>query len=149
MPPSELLTSARCIVRTPTGLVACRSPDGWHTWPGGRLEPGETPRQAACREVAEETGLRLDPRQLAPVGFLHYRHLGPQPPDYRPYPDFAQLVFWARVDRGPDPAWSDLDAWELECREVPATDLSTLDLNPVQAAFAGHVLGEAHADRRR
>ena len=31
----------------------------WHNWdfPKGAIEPGETPRQAALREVAEETGL--------------------------------------------------------------------------------------------
>ncbi|WP_229799020.1 NUDIX hydrolase [Planomonospora parontospora] len=31
----------------------------WRGWvpPGGRVEPGETPREAACRELAEETGV--------------------------------------------------------------------------------------------
>jgi 8-oxo-dGTP pyrophosphatase MutT (NUDIX family) len=39
----------------------------WFT-PGGGLDPGETPAQAAARELAEETGLRLDPGELgAPV----------------------------------------------------------------------------------
>ncbi|MEV0722660.1 NUDIX hydrolase [Micromonospora purpureochromogenes] len=39
----------------------------WFT-PGGGLDPGETPAQAAVRELAEETGLRLAPGELgAPV----------------------------------------------------------------------------------
>ena len=34
--------------------------DRWWFTPGGGLEPGETPRDAALREVKEETGLTLD-----------------------------------------------------------------------------------------
>jgi 8-oxo-dGTP diphosphatase len=36
--------------------------------PGGKLEPGETPRAAAIREVEEELGLRLLPDQLQDLG---------------------------------------------------------------------------------
>jgi 8-oxo-dGTP pyrophosphatase MutT (NUDIX family) len=38
-------------------------PTFWIT-PGGALDPGETVEQAALRELAEETGLVLDPQQL-------------------------------------------------------------------------------------
>ncbi len=39
----------------------------WFT-PGGGLDPGESPAAGAARELAEETGLRLDPADLgAPV----------------------------------------------------------------------------------
>ena len=38
-------------------------PTFWIT-PGGALDPGETVEQAAVRELAEETGLALDPARL-------------------------------------------------------------------------------------
>lgn len=38
----------------------------WWFTPGGGLEPGETPRDAAMREVHEETGIRL-PSVAGPV----------------------------------------------------------------------------------
>lgn len=40
----------------------------WWLTPGGGLDPGESPAQAAARELAEETGLLVDPAELgAPV----------------------------------------------------------------------------------
>jgi 8-oxo-dGTP pyrophosphatase MutT (NUDIX family) len=38
--------------------VVHRVKQGDWSWPKGKLEPGETPEQAALREVEEETGLR-------------------------------------------------------------------------------------------
>ena len=42
-------------------LILRGRPPAMGTWslPGGRLEAGETPEQAAVREVAEETGLAV------------------------------------------------------------------------------------------
>ena len=41
-----------------------RNHAGQWALPGGRIEPGETPEQAALREVEEEIGLRLNPSQI-------------------------------------------------------------------------------------
>lgn len=49
-------------------LVRSVGREGWAP-PGGKRDAGETPRGAAVREVAEETGLSLDPARLRPVGY--------------------------------------------------------------------------------
>ncbi|MBO4206201.1 NUDIX hydrolase [Micromonospora echinofusca] len=38
----------------------------WWELPGGGLEPGETYREAAVRELAEETGIVISPDQVGP-----------------------------------------------------------------------------------
>lgn len=44
-----------------TRAASLSSHAGQRAYPGGRLDPGETPEQAALRELAEEVGLELDP----------------------------------------------------------------------------------------
>jgi 8-oxo-dGTP pyrophosphatase MutT (NUDIX family) len=46
------------------------------TWsnPGGSVEPGEMPLQAAVRELEEETGIVVAPHEL------HYSHMSIEPP---------------------------------------------------------------------
>lgn len=51
------------------------SPGKW-SLPGGGLHKGESLAGGAAREVLEETGLRLDPRQLQRVGRGTYRQHG-------------------------------------------------------------------------
>ena len=37
--------------------------------PGGKPEPGESPAEAASRELAEEVGIRIGADELEPMGF--------------------------------------------------------------------------------
>ena len=46
-------------------VLTSRSAEGWWELPGGGLDPGETYREAAVREIREETGLVLGPDQIS------------------------------------------------------------------------------------
>ena len=79
--------TARVLVLRPDGrvllfgarLADLATPPGpvlyWYT-PGGAIEPGETVRQAAVRELAEEIGLDVDPAALEGPVWLR-RAVGP------------------------------------------------------------------------
>lgn len=55
--------------RSGTGFL-----DGYYSLPGGHLEPGELPSEAARRECFQETGVQLE--ALAPRCVLPYRYRG-------------------------------------------------------------------------
>jgi 8-oxo-dGTP pyrophosphatase MutT (NUDIX family) len=67
--------------------------DWWFT-PGGGLDEGESPVDAARRELAEETGLRLSPADLGEVVHERVARFVFGGTDYRQ----AEVYFLARVD---------------------------------------------------
>ena len=103
--PGLILTTRRDNLRTHAGQVA---------FPGGRIDPGETPVQAALRETHEELG--LDPDRVTILGEADpYRTVtgyqvqpvvGLVPPDLELVPNPAEVAGWfeAPLDFVLDPA---------------------------------------------
>ncbi|MEU3405371.1 NUDIX domain-containing protein [Streptomyces sp. NPDC006670] len=80
LPPEQYIetiarsTSYACLYFTdtrgrPVQLKATYSADIWQ-WPGGNMDPGETPWECALRECREETGIVFDgPQRLLGAAF--------------------------------------------------------------------------------
>jgi 8-oxo-dGTP diphosphatase len=92
-----LVLVAACVLLDGDGriLIAKRPPGrslaGLWEFPGGKVEPGESPEHALVRELAEELGIEIAAADLAPLTFASHA-----------YPDFHLLMplFLCRRWRG-------------------------------------------------
>ncbi len=81
-----LLVAAAALVDVDGRVLLCQRPPGkqlaglWE-FPGGKLEPGETPEACLIRELEEELGIEVKTACLAPFVFASHT-----------YPDFHLLM---------------------------------------------------------
>ena len=131
-------TRARVVIVSPRGRVVLirRRRDGERYWsfPGGGIRSGETPREAARREVHEELGLHVMPgRRLAQTS--------------------KQVLFLARVTgeprlrmRGPEVRRDGRRAYRAQW--VPLRALPDLDVRPRAARAVFLALARGTSRRR-
>lgn len=107
--PHRLLLVAACaLIDDRKRLLIAQRPKGkkleglWE-FPGGKIEPGESPEEAVVRELSEELAIRIDASSLTALTFASYR-----------YPDFHLLMplFVCRRWGGvPNPLENQVLAW--------------------------------------
>ena len=131
LPPDELISSARAVLlRGDEVIVIHDHKNEPYIIPGGRREPGESVLETLQREVREETGWSV--RDTAVLGFIHFRHLAPKPPNYPyPYPDFVWAIFTAQAVNF-DPTTVEEDAYVTSSSFQPVADVLSWQLKDGQ-----------------
>jgi 8-oxo-dGTP diphosphatase len=110
------------LIRKKRGLGA-----GKINGPGGRIEAGETPEQAAVREVREE--LRTTPRQVSACGELRFQ--------FDEGLSLLVYVFRAADCAGEPEATDEADPLWFDVREIPYAQMWQDDEHWLPLALAG------------
>ncbi|WP_419818697.1 8-oxo-dGTP diphosphatase [Glaciibacter flavus] len=108
-----LTTDAAGTTRVLLGRKKLGLGEGKYVGPGGKLEPGETARDAIAREVLEEVGLAVRPSSLEWRGSLRYHFPS------RPAWSQESTVFVCRDWTGDPTASDELDPEWFALADVP------------------------------
>jgi 8-oxo-dGTP pyrophosphatase MutT (NUDIX family) len=128
-----LLPSVAAVIKDVEGRILLQeksSGEGW-SLPAGAIEPGESPEQAICREVREETGLLVESREIIGVfGGSHFRYIYPNGDQVEYTVVLFLCVPIGRSSEPPDPETKSL-------RYFGEDEMPTLALPYPSSAFFG------------
>ncbi|PJK29909.1 (deoxy)nucleoside triphosphate pyrophosphohydrolase [Minwuia thermotolerans] len=128
-----VLVAAVALINEQREVLLAERPEGksmaglWE-FPGGKVEPDESPEDCLVRECGEELGIRIDPADLRPLTFASHA-----------YDDFHLLmpVFacrrWAGTPAGLE---------EQRIAFVAADDLASFPMPPADAPMLGAIRAE-------
>ena len=114
---------AAAVIRDGDRVFAAQRAGGGWEFPGGKIEPGESPQQALIREIREELDLGI--AVGGSLAVLEYD-----------YPAFhlSMQCFWCRITEGTPVLKEHADA-----RWLGAEDLDSVDWLPADRALIGQV----------
>ena len=114
---------AAAVIRDGDRVFAAQRAGGGWEFPGGKIEPGESPQQALIREIREELDLGI--AVGGPLAVLEY--------DYTAF-HLSMQCFWCRITEGTPVLKEHADA-----RWLGAEDLDSVDWLPADRALIGQV----------
>jgi 8-oxo-dGTP diphosphatase len=125
-----LLVAACALLDADKRILITRRPAGkamaglWE-FPGGKIEPGETPEEAVVRELREELGVEPCERCLQPFAFASH--------EYEEFHLFMPLYLCRQWDGFPQPREGQEIAW------TRAADLKRFDMPPADIPLAAEL----------
>jgi 8-oxo-dGTP diphosphatase len=118
MPKKLLMVAACALVDADGRVLLAQRPEGkqlaglWE-FPGGKIEPGETPEETVVRELCEELGIETKIACLAPLTFASH--------SYENFHLFMPLFVCRRFWGTPEPKEGQVLKWvrPLQMRDYP------------------------------